>query len=166
MNRPALLHALRAPLGWLMVLVTAGYITASTLAGASVAVTAIYGAVFAVYALVMFGWRYKAWIDNADRALRDAEYDARLKAQRAEHQTFMERLDAERAQREELRAQQQREDILAGRRCPAWCDDCDEEQREADRKTAEFLAERAQRHGHPNAGDVEFLDHITPATAA
>ncbi len=163
MNIPALRSALRSPYGWLMVLVTAAYVTASIVTGGSVLGTAIYGVVFGSFTLVTFGLRYTAWIEDANRALRNAETDARMKAQEAEHQAYLDNLDAKRAEREELRAQQQRDDILAGRRCPAWCDDCDEEQREADRKTAEFLAERAVRHGHPSASDVEVLEHVTRA---
>lgn len=162
MNRVALRYALRQCTAYF--LLTGAALYAWQAIATNTPSTGVWAGVFVVFAIGTAAFRYRDSCDQQTRASEQAVYAARVAEQRAEHQAFLEGLDAERAERDRVRTEKLRDDVLAGRRCPAWCDDCDEEQRRSDEDHARFLAERAIRHGHPNAGDLQTLAPLAVLT--
>ncbi|MDN5929498.1 MAG: hypothetical protein L0I24_00270 [Pseudonocardia sp.] len=152
-DRRALRHTLRHWSPWLLLVVAAGYLVLAVMTASMV--TALYGCLFLGMAGAVLVWRYREFIDTRERLADQASYRERRDAQHAEHLATMAAYAAEREQRAAQAQALLDEEIRSGARCPAWCDGCDEEQRQRDADTARFLRERAARHGHPSDLDED-----------
>lgn len=155
MDRNALRYSARQIMGWFLVVVTGTYVWAFLEARPEDQPAALlYAVVFAGIATYCFIARYRDFLTRQARAAEQAAFAERIAEQRAEHEKTMAELDANRKAREQAREDQERDDIAQGKRCPEWCTNCAADRAESERVNAQWLAERARRHGHPNPADV------------
>lgn len=170
MNRSALRTSARQVLGWFLVFVTGVYVTSYvTTTPENRPAALIYAVVFAAMTVFAFVNRYLEAVRRLDSAAEAAEFADRIAAQRAEHEERVEaarreheewtaQREAERAARRQAEEDQARDEIAQGLRCPEWCTDCEADRAESARVNAAWVAERAARHGHPNAQDLAELE--------